>query len=338
MARLPFIDFIRAVAATLIVWHHLAFYGPLSDIAQDLAPGVIDWLYEYARWAVQAFLVLGGYMTARSLAPGGVSRITGVSAAIVKRWRRTVVPYLVVLVVALVANAVADHFMDHESVSPRPTVPQLLAHVTLLHDLLGYDSVSAGLWYVAIDLQLFVLSVLLIAWLRGRWLVGAIVMLAVVSIVAVNRIPSLDSWAPYFFGAYAIGILAAWSGAGRLPWAAFLNICTIATLAALFDDRPRLLVAVATGVSLVVAERTGVLSSWPRSSVVSWLGRTSYSLFLVHFPICLVVNALLWDVAAGRPLVAALGMAIAWALSLGGSALFHRHVELRAMGMLSARA
>ena len=54
-ARFRFIDFLRALASQLIVWHHLAFYGPLSDIAYPLAPLAIDVLYDYARMAVQVF-------------------------------------------------------------------------------------------------------------------------------------------------------------------------------------------------------------------------------------------------------------------------------------------
>ncbi|HSV53424.1 MAG TPA: acyltransferase, partial [Burkholderiaceae bacterium] len=55
--RLPLIDALKAVACVMIVWHHLAFYGPMSDIAQPLAPRLISWLYDYGRMAVQVFLV-----------------------------------------------------------------------------------------------------------------------------------------------------------------------------------------------------------------------------------------------------------------------------------------
>ena len=46
----------------------------MSDIAQPLAPDLMAWLYDYARMAVQIFLVLGGYLAAASLAPEGVAR------------------------------------------------------------------------------------------------------------------------------------------------------------------------------------------------------------------------------------------------------------------------
>jgi len=70
-SRLAFIDALKAVASQLIVLHHLAFYGPMSDYAQELFPGLMSWLYDYARIAVQAFLVIGGFLAAQALTRDG---------------------------------------------------------------------------------------------------------------------------------------------------------------------------------------------------------------------------------------------------------------------------
>ena len=59
-SRLPFIDALKAVAVQLIVLHHLAFYGPMSDHAYALIPDLISWLSQHARAVVQVFLVIGG--------------------------------------------------------------------------------------------------------------------------------------------------------------------------------------------------------------------------------------------------------------------------------------
>ena len=42
----------------------------MSDIAQPLAPDLMAWLYDYARMAVQIFLVLGGYPRRSQPGPG----------------------------------------------------------------------------------------------------------------------------------------------------------------------------------------------------------------------------------------------------------------------------
>ena len=59
--RQTHIDALKLNAAQLIVLHHFVAYGPLADALSDAAPALTDWFFEYARMAVQVFLVLGGY-------------------------------------------------------------------------------------------------------------------------------------------------------------------------------------------------------------------------------------------------------------------------------------
>ena len=42
VSRAPWIDTLKGAACIAIVWHHLAFYGPMSDVALPLAPVVAD--------------------------------------------------------------------------------------------------------------------------------------------------------------------------------------------------------------------------------------------------------------------------------------------------------
>jgi len=72
--RLPGVDGLKGGACVLIVWHHLAFYGPMSDVVHAAAPWLMNWLYTYGRMAVQVFLVIGGFLAACSLAPEGKAR------------------------------------------------------------------------------------------------------------------------------------------------------------------------------------------------------------------------------------------------------------------------
>src|SRR5664279_3981071 len=156
-ARFASIDLLRVVAAQVIVLHHLAFYGPLSDHAYSIAAGPIDWLFLYGRFAVHIFFVTGGYCLAGSLARRSANRPRAWLGLIVERYFRLGLPYLAALALALVANQIARLWMVHPSISPSPTAGQLVAHVFLLHNVLGYDSLTAGIWYVAIDLQLVAL-------------------------------------------------------------------------------------------------------------------------------------------------------------------------------------
>ena len=104
-ARLPLVDALKVVASQAIVLHHLAFYGPMSDAVRPHAPLVIDGFAEHGRLAVQVFLVVGGFLAARSLAPHGSARVIQPVAAVARRWARLAAPYAVTIGVAIAAGA-----------------------------------------------------------------------------------------------------------------------------------------------------------------------------------------------------------------------------------------
>ena len=335
--RYVFLDFLRAVSAHLIVWHHLVYYGPLSDVAEPLWPGMDGFFHDYGRNAVQVFLVLGGFVTALSLGKRSGLTATDAGQAVLRRYLRIGGPYLCLLVIAVGANWLADQWMDHESISALPTLASFLAHTVFLHDILGYEPLSAGIWYLAVDFQIFLL-VVGAAWLTHRLAAGRkidpVVMMqcliwpaAMASLFWFNRRPEWEPWWLFFFGSYACGLLTAWSYAGRLPgwvcWCYYgLMVCALVQ-----EFRPRLMTALATGVVIHVVGRAGWLSAWPTSRVIAFTGASSYSLFLIHFPVCLVVNAFLSQYVLDSPALCLAGLVLAYLLSVLASIAFYISVE-----------
>lgn len=350
--RLPQVDGLKAVASQLIVLHHLAFYGPMSDAAARLAPGVFELLSDYGRFAVQVFLVLGGYLAVRHLAPAGAWAAPARPARlIIDRYLRLVLPLAATLVLAVVGAALARAWMDHPSVPEAPSLEQIVAHLLLLQDVVGLDALSAGVWYVAIDLQLFAVLVLVLwGWhrLTRRWPVAApglpwAVLLAVAASAFVfNRDPSGDMWAPYFLAAYGLGVLAAWWGAATAPqWAWGLGAVGVVGWALALDWRPRLAVALVTALLLVVPWRRLATVAGDAAGaghgLIETLGRISYSVFLVHFPVCLVVNAAFHRFGPDHAGWQAVGVLVAWGASVAVGALFHRVVEAPVLRWVSRR-
>jgi len=62
-------------------------------------------------------------------------------------------------------------------------------------------------------------------------------------------------------------------------------------------------------------------------SVVNGLAKISFSVFLVHFPVCLVVNAAFTRFVSEQPQLQAIGMLVAWGVSLWIGNIFFRWVE-----------
>lgn len=332
VSRLPAIDALKAIACVLVVLHHLAFYGPMADIAKPLMPGVIDFLDQYARMAVQIFLVVSGFLFAGKFGPGSV--ISAPLNAIVQRYLRLVVPYSAALLLAIACSAVAGVWMDHRSISATPDLGQLLAHVLLLHDLLNQDALSAGVWYVAIDFQLFALAILLL-WLPTRvpalrpWVPVMFAGMTLAALFGFNRDALWDETALYYFGSFGLGVLVSWSVRHPKSGSLLLALLAVAVAALAVDFRPRIALATGVAMFLGLAARNGLLHTLPLPAPVGRLARISYSVFLVHFPLCLLVNATFTGFFPTNPVVNGIGMLVALGVSIAGGELFYRRIESR---------
>ena len=347
--RLPLFDAIKGVACMVIVGHHLARYGPLPIGASKLLPTFLGWLAENGRLAVQVFLVISGFLAAGSLAPDGVQVGAGPLQRVLRRYARLVMPYLAALIVCVLVEALVRPWMNDSVIPAAPGLAQLIAHGLLLQDLLGYPALSAGVWYVAIDFQLFVMAVLIVrlggllqryqAFDAGqaRSTVPVLVLvLTATSLGLFNRHSVLDNTALYFFGAYGLGMLAFWVGRATRSgawWAGMALLAVLGTVALVIDWRSRIALALATALVIAIVQRR----TRPGPAVWTVLarpllrtGQISYSLFLIHFPVILLVNAVVDNLWPMQPWTALWGMVAAFGLSVVAAGCLHRWVEMRA--------
>ncbi|WP_051293811.1 acyltransferase family protein [Pseudoduganella violaceinigra] len=342
------INLLKAVAAQLIVLHHLAFYGPMADQVRPFLPDLIDWLAGSARLAVQVFLVVGGFLAAKSLAPSAQPVMIDPLGAIWRRYAKLAPPFIAATLIAAVASLLASHWMDHHSISAPATVGQLAAHAALAHGVLGYPSLSAGAWYVAIDFQLYAMMVGIL-WLAARisgpvrrpWLVPTMVAICCAfSVLHFNLDSSWDNWAPYFFGSYGLGMAAWWAGDPRRKTRGAVLVQAAIFLPALValavNFRSRLALAMMVACALVIFGRMQFERKSRLLSVVNALARTSYAVFLIHFPVCLLVNAAFTRFVPADPVLQGAGMLTAWGASLVAGAAFHRWVEIPLGRLLQA--
>jgi peptidoglycan/LPS O-acetylase OafA/YrhL len=355
------IDAIKAAGCLLIVLHHLAFYGPMSDVVAKASPGVVNWLYDHGRLAVQFFLVCAGFLTASSLARYESLSLSEALKLVWQRYLRLAIPLLAALSFTVVVSEWVRPDFAHASLSAPPDWGQALAHVALMQHLLDLEALSAGIWYVAIDLQLYAMAlaclVVLKAWPRaqiaqpsvqsanmalqsdarrlGLWLV-----LVCASLWWWNLDADLDDLGVYFWGSYGLGLLA-WEArrcAALGSSAAHASFWRIGVLLLLVGGvawwlEPRARIAVAWGVAaLLVAvpeawfggEALG-RSRW--RTAVQWLSGVSYSVFLIHFGVSLAVNAAITAHWPDALWANALGMLLALLLSLILGSWLHRLVE-----------
>lgn len=332
-AGLPLMLLLRAVAALLIVWHHFALYPPLSSWAEPLVGEALTWLQQYAR-STQIFFVIGGYVMARSLQHHRWS-LRGLRAFVIGRYWRLGLPYLAVILLTIPLLDVARGWVPDEVLGQPVSLPQLLAHLFFLQGLLGYEQISAGLWFVCINFQLSLLHALLL-WLRDTLgqrrldipgLAGWV--LSLLSLFHFNLDPGWDNHFIYFFPYFFLGVLIHRHLKSTGPAAAleFPLFLLVLGLALTVEWRWRLGMAAAVAMLLLWAEGRGWTHLPWRLPTLQRLGEISYSLFLVHFPVLIGVATLWswldWSIAE----TAVLGLGTAFMTSLAAAELFHRWVE-----------
>lgn len=343
-SRLTLIDAMRAIGSLAIVAHHLAFYGPMSDIVAQAVPGLMAVLVQYARLAVHMFFVLGGFFTAAHLAPEGTALHVPWLHNVRRRYLRLVMPYMVAVIFAMWVTACVRPWFDHDSLSQAPDVLQILAHAVFMQDVFGIPALSAGVWYVAIDFQLFVFTAFLSSVVLARipWLAERMpyIMLGCmsVSLFFVNLHPEYDVYFMYFMGSYGLGMLAWWAIQARDPRVLVGSMVLLCVSALWYQFRLPLAVALCTALFLVVAGRHQWLTRWPAQSCWVWIGQRSYSIFLIHFGVCVAFNAV-WSHAFPEGVYAnMLGMVLAFFASIAAGNLLYRSVESQSWPVGSQRA
>ena len=339
--RSAFIDNLKGVSCILIMLHHLAFYGPMSDVAMAVIPEVIDFLFVYGRMAVAVFLVIGGYLTGQKLFEQNVFANKSVFQLIWHKYQRLVIPYLAAIMLAIACSFLASQWMVHPSISAIPEPEQLISHLFFLQNLLGYESLSAGLWYVAMDFQLFAVTALALFfidsvlpkhWSYQRTQIISVIMIGLVTLASLfvfNLDDSYDTTFLYFYVAYGLGILAARIAQTQSKMFLLFLLLDFLLFALYLDFRGRVLIAGITAVALCLSYQ----STWSQAKFwmnpIAMIGRMSYSIFLVHFPISLVVSSIWVKFYPDNPWLNVAGMITSALLSLLVAIPFYQFIEKR---------
>lgn len=290
------------------------------------------------RYVVQIFLVIGGFLAAQSML--GLlykARVVTVWPLFKKRYLRLAKPFWVAIALAVLLGWLGGQIATHEEVAHLPSVVQLLAHVFLLHDIVGVEALSAGVWYVAIDLQLYAVLVLM-AWASqktgglkllepGHALLLLAVAMGIASLLVWNRNTEHDEWAWYFFGAYGLGVAAHWAQReNKVAWASLL-IVGVLGVALWIEWRERLLLTGAAALLLMHGVRIERFVAFVAHGPLRWLGDISYSVFLIHYGILVFASSVV--IALGLESFGAMLLAflLTWTVSVVAGWVLYRVVE-----------
>lgn len=261
----------------------------------------------YGRLAVVFFLVLSGFSLALSPARNSWHQ-GGVAQFLRRRAWRILPPYWA----ALVLSVAVAHFVVRASHHGPPNARTVVVYGLLLQDAFTARTPNGAFWSIAVEAELYLLFPLLLL-VRRR--LGAVVLVAGVTVLAVARgllagsasPVEGDNWltpnlAPVFVaGLVGAGVVVAREKVRRMPWHWLSALATIPVLSliavkgsawtvnhyfwvdlAVAPAMTMFLAAIATGRPAFLLR---VLATRPMRS----LGNFSYSLYLIHLPIIMVI-------------------------------------------------
>ncbi|WP_033286513.1 acyltransferase family protein [Streptomyces sp. NRRL F-525] len=299
------LDGLRGLAALYVVLFHCWLYA-FPGYPDSSAPRVLDVLM-FGRIAVVFFLVLSGFSLAISPARHGW-RSGGVAQFLRRRAWRILPPYWAALALSLAISL----FVVPASHYGPPDGSSLLVYGLVLQDVFFAPTPNGAFWSIGVEAELYLLFPLVLL-VRRRFSAAAAVACVTLPVVVRGLLApgsnpvEGDNWlaphlAPVFVaGVVGAGIVVASERVRRLPWGWFAVLAALPVLAlgfvqgsvwtvrhyfwidlAIAPAMTMLIAAVATGQPAFLVR---LLTTRP----LQRLGDFSYSLYLIHLPIVLVV-------------------------------------------------
>ncbi len=355
------LDGLRGVLALCVALSHIVLWCAFAERGFGGRAMRLYHSFIYAHWAVQVFFILSGFAISYLI----YSRRPSFGAFMAGRFFRIYPVYLVCIGLSFVAaiftpfvleNAAwrtTSYFhdvkvlVDHESSAPWH---HFVAHLTLLNGLLSKDvlpgaaaTVLVPAWSISVEWQFYLAALAIVAAVRRP---VALICICAIGVLGsrfgtpwINPMPAfLPLVLPFFLvgiGSYhlyalfvkhgaqrsrrnAVFVGAAFGAALLLRWHTMALLVWIAAFGSLFVERAGVL---GTGLTIV----RNILAH----PIAQWLGRISYPLYLVHWPLLILLLAALLKFAPEAHALQALGWLLGAGLPmmLGAAHLLHRTVE-----------
>lgn len=285
-ARYAFVDALRGVAALAVVLYHV-YSKNLLPMSGYRLPEPLHAIGSNGNLGVYIFFVISGFVIAQSIRGAAITpRFVGWFA--LRRSLRLDPPYWATIAAMIALSYASARLQRDHAPLPLPTWDAVVAHLFYLQGFLGYPQIVGVFWTLCYELQFYLVLVVLTGvwqWLRPALRTPWVVFgpLWVASLWCITRSPDpideplfVYGW-PYFF----LGVVVNWAHHGDEP-PRVLAIVAAGTAALLPSVPLRAGIALVTAAAIYQVAVSGKLTSLTLGRPLQYLGRISYSLYLVH--------------------------------------------------------
>ena len=352
--RFAFLDALRGLGALGIACYHVHRYRPLEIPADHFLSNTIQFVVRHGWASVQVFWVIAGFVAAYSLRKTAVGPASFGNFTL-RRVLRLGIPYWTVILVVVAVDALTKPYLfrpDQPLIDDAMSWSRLAANLGFLQDILHAGNISAGTWFVSVDLQFGLLFAIMLGIVRllssplphkaGRANIDALILMLVfvpfglVSLFWFNiNLDDYSAWVIYYFHMPLFGAMAWWALEGRIPaspfglmprqWSVELPIAT--TSGWITKNRSTYLWPSQPAWSPILCGRRGHLGDWLAWRPLQYLGRISYSLYLTHYLTSWIIVSLGYYWTRDNAWAAVFWMTASVFVSIGVADLFCRCVE-----------
>lgn len=341
--RFHAVDALRGIAALSVLFFHLYRSSAQSEVLQAAFPEPLKVALDYSRSGVAIFFVISGFVighTTRNLPP----RMREGLAFSLRRQVRLDPPYYVVMLGVLLLTIVERQIpgLEYRYIG----LKQFLVNMFYLQDFTGTEGVLAVAWTLCLEVQFYLVVVLLVL-LAGRVTPDQasrkrLVVVAALTLGAVSlAVPLLGvQTGPWFIGTwwmFCLGLSISWFLHGHIRGWTMIAILSI--LGMWFAVTPIVhgnypwggpWFAWATGVLIAALVVTGRLSG-PVPRPLLYFGTLSYSLYLVHLPVIDTLLGALFKLTSNSVAGALLAYLAGAGASIAVAHVLQRVVERRSI-------
>jgi peptidoglycan/LPS O-acetylase OafA/YrhL len=294
LGRLAFVDGLRGIAALAVVLPHAVGFFANHEHPNAATRAMVR-LSSFGHLGVDVFFVISGFVVSLTLfsvriTPGVFGRF------LLRRSVRLDPPYWVAI--ALMGAFLRIQARLGKGHLPLPSGWQLLAHLCYLQGILGYTQINVAFWTLCIEFQFYFVWCLALGCFqrglaadglqttRARW---SLILFVLALAWPAGVVAPIQS--QVFFFSYFAEFLA-----GAVAWCVAANALSLGSgvaALALFEGvslaktNVECATAAATALLILFSVHRGATRRWLSSGFWQFLGKISYSLYLVHVPICL---------------------------------------------------
>jgi peptidoglycan/LPS O-acetylase OafA/YrhL len=274
MGRLKLIDGLRGLAATAVMLDHL------------LARTPANWLGSRGYLGVAVFFVLSGFVIAMVIGERPIS-LSFLGRFALRRMIRLDIPYWTSIALGVLLIALAAHLGVAKKF---PSGAQVIAHMFYLQEILGYEEISAVYWTLCFEVQ-FYLSLIVILWIaqalrlsiRSDAFLLAFLVSITLSVFMHIGVASAPRGLMFpFWWAFGLGALCYWVVADKISHEYFFAALSFVCVSAVAHRGDWRITAALTAGLLFWGAHRGAMARWLADPVTQFLGRISYSLYLLH--------------------------------------------------------